>query len=224
MENNKLDRLFREKLETYESLPSAQAWSSVSRQSKRTQALDLRWKAAAVAFIALGAGVMLWQRSFDRGMEIAIADHPVKPESVALVEIYVPLEQPASMSTAKAPEKSEEKVKQHPVMTLAQEVLVNTVPEIPTIALAAKKEMLALDQPRAGEMDLSLKAVGVQESLPKAAVTIRYYAENATDSLDQGDKKGLGTFLAKAQTFNPAAFLADLRTAKDDLLRSKRLN
>ncbi len=228
MENNKLDRLFREKAEHYEVQPSKDAWNQIAGQTSTASNNSWVWKVAASVILLIAVSLIFWQRSMDTPLEYAMMDFPPVPaDSFEIHDFELSTEAVAFEPATTSPQEVQADVppSTQQVAHEQSDVAERTPEVIPMLTLSTKKEVLAIEQPVPNRVPMAVPSLEMpmEDLVPEGpAVTIRYYADNTEVLADstQG-KKRFGNFLARAQAFQPGVLLADLRAAKDDLFRSK---
>ena len=210
MNNENVDRLFREHAEKYEVKPGATAWDTIHGQiGTKTSVWPTVWKVAAVLVVLLSSVIVLF-----RGQESStitwsgIADYPQLTEAAVdweLPQVATMVDRTDVRAISKPVKTSVPTVKER-VQVVASP---NERPYLELQSISIAWEITIPDKPE-------LYIVPVEE----ISIKIRYYA---SEPEPVKTKKSLGHFLARAQQkLNPDGLLADLRTAKDDLFRSNK--
>ncbi|MEM9325361.1 MAG: hypothetical protein AAGA85_06885 [Bacteroidota bacterium] len=224
MEINKIDQLFREKTEAHEAQPSAKAWEQIAARTQQNNGAPFLWKVAAAITIVASGLLLYWQQG-EPYMQYVTVDHPVPPQNESGLEVY-DFEVPAAMVAVQTatpilatPLKAHSSAPPEAATTSTAEVAMM---EVPTIELSTRSALVAVEGPHLPSVVESVDTEPLKDT-DDPVVSIKYYADAST-SEGKENKKKFSTLLAKAQTFSPGEFLADLRAAKDDLLRSKKMN
>lgn len=238
MDQESIDRLFREKLNGLEVAPSAEAWSQVEKKIHPNKTPIVYWVAASVTLLII-SWVVWPKQEIESDQLLSEVDHPVMIESNNLVNPIA-----AELSEKKAVKikevnKTQLKVQQ-PVQTqlvAAQEPVFidKSIDEIPAEELLQPKEETTTivaseeeDQPLLEEVtEDPVKAE--TEEVKYSTVKITYIASSkpakpVIDFNEEAQKTDstnvLKKFIAFADKIDPGEMLADIKTAKDNLLRN----
>ena len=205
MENNELDRLFREKASDFQLDPTHASWEVVRAniENKKNHSLWLWRIAACLTGIAI-VSYLLWSPVERQvAMKTVIADHPahvlldiqlIAPHRAPIVSRdHLEINRKESDVTMEIPDAGREAVS-----LFAME----------TLEIKSRKNLLATSQPDIGSIELNMPG-----KMAPPVVSIKYFAGEKAN-----EKRGFGQLLAKAQTFNPGEFLGNLRAAKDEMI------
>lgn len=226
MDQQNIDRLFREKLDTLEVTPSAEAWSQVEKSIRPRKNTTFYWVAASVTLLI--ASWLVWpaQEITSANSILSDVNHPMMEQQPPL-EIPVAVDLPEKKSPAPVRRDVTPKATQPTVQfasidakDAAQESNNDiTLPELETINTVAMAE---IEEPSAEDMKLPEQ---VEEEKPDyRTVKITYIASASTPEkvdIQKADSTNvLKKFIALAEKIDPGDVLADIRTAKDNFISS----
>lgn len=224
MDQQTIDRLFREKLDGNEVAPSPKSWSEVEKQIGGKKKPTILWIAASISLLALTW--FFWSENQMNSIEIASQeiDHPVllenseltSPVAVALQEQRmvhqrvrrIAKARPLPAAVASVPISTEEVL----------EVEGNVLPEDSKSLVAVEETSLLPDA------DAAIEAISKEVVSPVyKPVKITYIAASSKQRDEvvpaKNDSTGvLKKFIAFTEKIAPGEVLADLKTAKDNLL------
>lgn len=221
MDQHNIDRLFREKMDGLEAVPSANSWSQVEKRLKSKRKPAYYWVAAAVTLIALSWTFTLYESN----PETTIADLEITyPPAQMAKEFEIPV---AAQLTKK------QEVKSNVLIAAPRKAQVATVqnstpkppkaenmptlePKLETVLVADVTEKQPLDE-------ITIDPVKDEPELARSTVKITYIASK--ENIDSFDAKSSNDstskfkrFIAFAEKIDPGEMLADIKTAKDNLL------
>jgi len=219
MENNKIDRLFQDKLSRYEIEPTPGAWQAVQSQMATRRRPNM-WYAVAAAVAVLAVVSVLITRSDEVLPQGAMAegkiDHPV-PQTP--VQWNIPTDandpQPQTVSTERVKPRNSTTVPselahvQEPVTQPSGESELLNVPDftMPSEAVAQVESEPATDREEA------------IEALPGVSVQITY---KSTPPVAAPQKSKIEKLWAKARDIKPGDMLGSIRETKNDFFNGKK--
>lgn len=220
MDQQKIDRLFREKMDSLEVMPSTGAWAQVEKQIRPKKSFKIYWAAAAVTL--LFASWLFWPTQVNMkftpiATEVNQPPFMETPDFI-LVEIKVinkeqktPIKKEITISTQSqlvAVEKTTEEARQ----SLVEEVPVLEMETESAVAIAEVEQPMIIDE------------LITEKPIVISPVKITYIASassNVTEELQKVDSAGaFKKFIAFAEKIDPGEVLADFKTAKDNLLNN----
>lgn len=212
MDQNRLDRFFREGTEYYEVQPSQEAWKRLESKVRPGRS-RVYYAVAAVITMILSVTVAVYiikDQGIDSGQHMAISiDSPQKPlvEVIQLPELIqmrdkvekgiIERIQPLAVETAYEVEQEKESSKV-PIIVIEPIELTG-------------KGMAQLDY----QLDWTIDELSGYEK--KSTIKIKYFTQVGAD-LEEKPSEKIGKWISKAQDVSPAQVLASIRNAKDDLL------
>ena len=222
MDQQNIDRLFREKLGQMEIKPSANAWSKVEKQIRPNKTPMIYWVAASVSLLLISW--ILWPEVTTEQQFTQIASEVNAPTQVDMPEFVMPA------IDKKDDEKPKEDrtipVRKRPLQTQfasnKQEApKMEKVEEQMSVIEAEAKTMVAsveIDAPETLE-----GAIEEPNRTEYKAIKITYIASasgsETKEDIQKSDSTGvLKKFIAFAEKIDPGDMLADIKTAKDNLL------
>lgn len=222
MDQQKIDRLFREKLDQVEVTPSEQAWAQVEKQIGTKKTLSFYWVAASVALFLVSW--IVWPEAKAPEGFTPIAGTISSPARTEMPAFQLPeeKEQPkinvASVRKVRHSQQNQLAVAEPKVQTktVVDEVVENPSEVITLASLTTEKT--EQDESTTASIELPAKAV---EEKPTRAIKITYIAsaDTKTEVVQKSDSSGvLKKFIAFAGKIDPGDMLADIKTAKDNLL------
>lgn len=228
MDQQKIDRLFREKLDGYESAPSTDAWAQVEAQiGTGKKPIVLYWVAAAVSILAISWVVWPREAPIDSTPIASEVNHPLRREAPQFTVPLVAVESPKKQKSTPTNNI------QHSTQLVAQE-LNSTTPDkkveeasMPLIEMDTKEVVAVaeLERPEIQELPTNMEPESVIEEPLKfdlSKVKITYIASEAkAEKTQEADSVGgIKKLFAIAGKISPGDVLADIRTAKDDFISS----
>lgn len=226
MDQQNIDRLFREKLGQMEETPSANAWSKVEKQIRPKKTPIVYWIAASVSLLLISWTIWPEVNTQQRTPIASEVNHPVyqgHPEFVVPVL-----------------EKSEENKNKQKQNTEPQKAPRNKSNNMPQVQFAVNEapqpEQKADETSQLVEVEAKTMVAEVEVNQPETldevkaemnkpefrTVKITYIASStgaATENIQKQDSTGvLKKFIAFAEKIDPGDMLADIKTAKDNLL------
>lgn len=245
MDQQKIDRLFREKLDGFEASPSPQAWSEVERRiGAKKSTSTFYWIAASISAIIVSWIVWPTQPANPAGEIAGDVNHPA-------IQATPNWEIPVLANSQNEEKSVEEENAQPQVTTQSTTSLVAQVPArddqeeqvelieneaTPNIELETQNTVAVVDEfipnPLVDEVDMN----PIEDATPTSneasdpikidlsKVKITYIAANAADTNEQKQEKdsvgALKKFIAFAGKISPGDVLADIRTKKDDFINN----
>lgn len=222
MDHNKIDSLFREKLDGFEVTPSASAWSELEGKIGSRKKLPVYWVAASIALLLLaGITVLEITKPTNDALALGIIDHPTLENEQAFPS-PVPVKIKTELTTTSSTKK---KTKSLPNLLMTQvspkkkkaDDLVN-IPEKESTA-----EMAMLNQnPSEEKTDGSPSTTIVNEKAKTYQVKITYIASNQNKAMMTKSKADsvskIKKVIAFAEKIDPGQMLATFKMTKDYLL------
>ncbi|WP_420575948.1 hypothetical protein [Ekhidna sp.] len=221
MDQQNIDRLFREKLGQMEVKPSANAWSKVEKQIRPNKTPMIYWVAASVSLLLITW--IVWPEATTEHQFTQIASEVNAPTQVDMPEFVMPA---IDKEDEKPKEDRTRPVRKRPLQTQfvsnQQEApKMEKVEEQMPVMEAEAKTMVAsaeIDAPETLE-----DAIEVPNKTEYKAIKITYIASasgsETKEDIQKTDSTGvLKKFIAFAEKIDPGDMLADIKTAKDNLL------
>lgn len=222
MDQQNIDRLFREKLDDFEITPSPKAWNEVEKRIGKKKNYTFYWIAASISLLAISWVVWPVQKSDSVGIASYEIDHPTLMQSP---EMRVPVA--AELDEIDEPEVRATTIRKEPkiqlVATEKVEVIEKNNDDKLILDQVEKKTIVATVEPDMLPINEISETVDIIE--PKiSAVKITYIATNK-DEINKKELKSDSTgvlkkFIAFTEKLDPGEMLADIKTAKDNLLSS----
>ncbi|WP_420317982.1 hypothetical protein [Ekhidna sp.] len=222
MDQQNIDRLFREKLDQMEVTPSSKSWSQVEKQIRPKKTPVLYWVAASISLL-----IMSWFVWSDRPSQTEtfnpIASEVNHPLPSRTPEFIVPVVKAEDKKPVikKSPEPRKESTIQ-PQFAENSEKATNEdkLEELPILEVESKTMVATEDVEKPEILE------NVKESINKPefrTVKITYIASSNNNSVQANTEKTDSTgvlkkFIAFAEKIDPGDVLADIKTAKDNLL------
>ena len=228
MDQQNIDRLFREKLDQMEVSPSANSWSQVEGQIRRKKKPVVYWVAASISLLLLSWTV--WPGKSENESLTPIASevsHPLQSDSypefvLPTFKKEVKKEPDRDLDGLARKEASQFASKKETISIpkdVRESVKMNKVPEPKT--MVAKTEIVKPEvlQP---EIQIDNEALKEESKPILKTVKITYIASNTKPKQEETIKSDTsGVFkkvIAFAGKIDPGEMLADMKTAKDNLL------
>ncbi len=229
MDQQKIDQLFREKLDSYEVPPSNQAWSEVEkRMGAGKSSTKFYWIAAAVSMILVSWAVWPDQRSENFTPIASEVNHPTLDVQLewSIPEIEKELIKEPEPKIVK--QSTVQLVAKEPAKNQVKDILEETIEEIPEQKLDIQTAVADIDS-----QELENTAPEIEETSEKtietpidnkikvdlSKVKITYIAASPVEKEQEKDSVGaFKKFIAFAGKLSPGEMLADLKTKKDDLI------
>jgi hypothetical protein len=218
MDQQRIDQLFRENLDQIEVTPSPQAWSRVERQIQPKKTYSFYWIAASISLLLISW--LVWPES-NHTSQTPIAGEVNYPPSWHMPSLEIPPVDEQNPSTAVLEPKTR-KEKPRSTQVLAQSIPENTemdVQESTVVSLEAKEMVANLE---IEEPEVLPQTVEKAKQPEIGAIKITYIAStrNRTHPVaHQSDTTGvLKKIIAFTEKIDPGEMLADIKTAKDNLL------
>lgn len=217
--SNKVDKLFKDKLEGHSLQPSAQAWDKVEAHLGKKNKMVL-WVRVAAAIALLGLLVFAalnWTGSYEKTQHELVKGDDKTPKNDPVEEIKQPIAKEEVKSQKKEvrsqkPVVSQENVARKPETTNLQPE--TTVPE--SKAEEPVEQIAVVEEPK--------KGITLSYTLPKKGITLTYSLpsvkkpEEALDEPLVAKKTGFERVLEIANEVKNGDPLAELREAKNDIL------
>lgn len=230
MDQQKIDRLFREKLDSFEATPSDQAWSVVEKKiGARRNPVKFYWIAASISAIIISWVVWPKDANTDFTPIASEVNHPIldKTPEWSIQAVTKETEEEKEMKAVQP-----KTVNPPAVQLVAQEPVKNEIKETAQEEIKAPVEELnlktAVAEVTTQELEASpneTDALEVEEPVQEkikvdlSKVRITYIAANAEEKKQEKDSVGaFKKFIAMAGKLSPGDVLADLKTKKDDFI------
>lgn len=221
MDQNKIDRLFREKMNNLEVTPSAEAWSQVEKKIRPKKSLKVYW--ATAASILIFASWLLWpsQAELDQTPIASEISYPPILESTeyTFAEIKVIEEKGKSSKNNVTVRKAK------PQFVAKDSKSINQIkPAIEEIAPLEVETKTAVAVVELDEPDAIKELKTTNDVNDFSAVKITYIASTQAQAEEELQKKdtanGFKKFIAFAEKIDPGEMMADFKSAKDNLLNN----
>lgn len=219
MDQNKIDRLFREKMDNLEVMPSAGAWSQVEKQIRPKSSFKVYWAAAAVALIF--ASWLLWPSQADLN-QTPIASEVTYPPILEFPD-FVFAEIKVAEEEVEALKRNNE-VRKAQVQLVAKDESKNEIQ--PVIEEITPMEIESKSAVAVAEIDNLEIIQELEDNVVDdfSSVKITYIASNnkgATEELQKPDSaSAFKKFIAFAEKIDPGEMMAEFKSAKDNLLNN----
>jgi len=226
MDQHNIDRLFREKMDSLEVTPAANSWSQVEKRLKPTRKPTYYWVAAAVALFVISWILVPNHGSLDKQITNIKITHPPLQESEGF-EIPVAI---ALKESKEFHKKAHSQVTKRVLATSAKQPIsklqepkedlsVFQELESKTTVIAEVSETigtLVIEEPSVEPVDNNRESV-------RNIVKITYIASNNREPVAEVTNTSDSTsrfkkLIAFAEKIDPGEMLADIKTAKDNLL------
>ena len=231
MDQRKIDRLFREKLDTHEVVPSSQAWEKVEKQiSSRNNQRGYYWIAAAVSLIMIGW--FAWPSENVKNEWLPIAseiNHPKQLDffdftwSIPAIKQKAQMRIPQPVATIKNPDPLDK-----PVASIVKSEHSNIELYEPETMNESKSFVAELEEGEIFNQPISPKGDELETRVARVKITYISSSKKQTLIQPEDSSKRFKKLFAFAENLSPGEVLADLRSAKDDFfndgLKSKKKN
>lgn len=236
MDQQKIDRLFREKLDSFEVAPSAKSWSEVERKiGANGSPAKFYWIAAAVSAIIISWAAWPQEPAMNFTPIASEVNRPV-PETVPEFTLPILIEETQEkMVQPKVRRQLDvQLVAQEPVKVQKDEMLAERVEKLPIVEAEPK---IAVAVVEVEEIDLNTVDLTTMETEDKVEVAVEgkkqdnkikvdlskvkitYIAATTAETTQEKDSVGaFKKFIALAGKISPGDVLADMKTAKDDFI------
>ncbi len=190
---NKMDELYKNKLENHSLPPSAEAWEKVERQLEKKSKPVIWWHAAAAVLLvgAVGWWAYTWQTSNTVSQMVATMDNP-------------PAQSPAAIAKPPiAPSPSITEPAQLPPKKIAKAVLTKTATpkssanQQPTLAIT-KSETNSIEVPVAAQIVLPSEAAPAGAAQPQKPIVLEFTLQpiaNETVAKAHAEKRSIKSVL-----------------------------
>jgi len=225
MDQQTIDRLFREKLDGNEVNPSPKSWNEVEKQIGGKKKPTILWIAASVSILALTW--FIWSENQMSSIEIASKeiDHPVllkNSELTSPVAAVLPEQKKVDLRVRKVSNATPSASAVASITISPKEVLKVEKNEV----AEDSKNLVAMEEtPLLPEEDTAIEVVPEEVLSPVyKTVKITYIASSSSKESSEvatakSDSTGvLKKFIAFTEKIAPGEVLADIKTAKDNLL------
>ena len=222
MDQQNIDRLFREKLGQVEVIPSANAWSRVEKQIRRKKTPVIYWVAASVSLLFIFR--MIWPDASQQELTPIASEinHPVY-QSTPDFAVPVLATEKENEEQVKVSQKVQQKTR--PQVQFAINKSEDKKAEISEDVTPATDDIATKTMIVGGELakpEIMVEIKDVVERPEFRAVKITYIASSGnstTANSQKNDSTGvLKKFIAFTEKIDPGDMLADIKTAKDNLL------
>ncbi len=225
MDQQKIDRLFREKLDSYEVTPSDQSWLEVEKKiGAAKSSTKFYWIAAAVSVIIV-SWVVWPQNKVENLTPIASeVNHPVLETQIEFewaipaVENVIVKDEPKVIKQSTV-----QLVAQEPIKDQVDQVLEEVIKDVPEVELNTRTAVAEVEiEEENPQLEIENTIEKPTESKIKvdlSKVKITYIAANAAEKKQEKDSVGaFKKLIAFAGKISPGEVLADLKTKKDDFI------
>jgi hypothetical protein len=217
MDQQKIDRLFREKMDNLEVMPSAGAWAQVEKQIRPKKSFKIYWAAAAVTL--LFASWLFWPTQVN--LELTPIASEVNQPPFMETPDFIMTEIKVAKASENAPLKKNVAVSSQRQLVAKEEpkkAIKPLIEDIPLIEMETKSATAIAEIEQAGVND----KLTTEKPVAFAPVKITYIA-SASSSVNEELQKtdsasAFKKFIAFAEKIDPGEVLADFKTAKDNLL------
>ncbi|MEQ9403056.1 MAG: hypothetical protein RIM99_05680 [Cyclobacteriaceae bacterium] len=222
MDQQKIDQLFREKLDSFEVAPSAGAWSKVEKKiTTERNPVKFYWIAASVSLLII-TWVVWPQESVNDLTPIASEiNHPVQIEGPELLLPQAPVitKKEERLVVAKVMKQPAAQLVANTTEAGSKEAMEESIPELNIENAVVNTETMqpeVLKQPELEKLETFEPAAGFETDLSKVKIT---YISSATEKRQAPDSvSGIKKLFAIAGKLSPGDVLADIKTAKDDFI------
>lgn len=223
MDRQNIDRLFREKLDHLEVTPSSGAWSKVEKQIRPKKTLVVYWVAASISLILLSWAVLPEVNNSESFTPIASEVSYPTPEQTP--DFALPETEEEEIKEESIPSVIKTPQRTTPQVQLAANDLENVkkeVTETPVFEDLEEKTMVAEVKMETPEIPNEIiKEVKKPEFRTVKITYIASSGNNKPEETQKADSVGaLKKIIAFAEKIDPGDMLADIKTAKDNLLNS----
>ena len=228
MDQQKIDRLFREKLDHLEVTPSADSWSQVEKSIRPKKTPLVYWIAASVTLFVI-SWILRPETSQTSSLPmVSDASHPVNQQSPDF--ILPVIERKEDNKASKTIDKAKTVDSNRTETRIEQQFAVNESKKEETetteIIVPEHEEMdngtavAEIEEPVAPE-EAADEATAFAEKPVYSSVKITYIASSKKETkeeIQKNDSTGvLKKFIAFTGKIDPGNMLADMKTAKDNL-------
>ena len=224
MDQQNIDRLFREKLDHMEVSPSANAWSKVEGQIRPKKRPIVYWVAASISLLLMSW--MIWPEASNREALTPIASevsHPVQLHDLS-PEFVLPVIEKKSVKKVETNSVKNETIryasKKEPTSIpdkIKEPIIKKEIPESKTLVAEVVNETVLIDEVVKEDPKPTFKAVKITYIASNTAVAKEEVTKNDTTGVFK-------KVIAFAGKIDPGEMLADIKTAKDNLLNGSRKN
>ncbi|WP_436517545.1 hypothetical protein [Ekhidna sp. To15] len=224
MDQQNIDRLFREKLGQLEVTPSAKGWSQVEKQIRPKKTPIVYWVAASVSLLFISW--MVWPEATEPTLTTVASEvnYPVNQELPSFELPVIKTQEEDKVKSLPQPvQKTQNQVIQEPQFAVNEtkdeksDIIKDVAPEIEELNASHAVAEVELEEP------VILEEVKDEVEKPTfRAVKITYIAsagKSTKEDVQKNDSTGvLKKFIAFTEKIDPGDMLADIKTAKDNLL------
>lgn len=226
MDQQNIDRLFREKLDDFEITPSPEAWSKVEKRISKRKRPAIYWIAASITLALISWFVWPESKTNEIGIASQEIDHPILSKAPQLgIPVAADLDQPKKSKVYDSNNQNRQIQ-----MVASREIQV--VKEV--------KNSNDILQETNGKTEVAMEKIEVPEKTVEeitkqpdiieekfSIVKITYIASTNANRVNKGitnkelksDSTGvLKKFIALTEKLDPGEMLADIKSAKDDLI------
>ncbi|GAB4247232.1 MAG: hypothetical protein Tsb0034_26380 [Ekhidna sp.] len=230
MDHQNIDRLFREKLDSLEAVPSSKAWTELEQQLRpKNKGISVYWVAASIVAIVIASTLLITRNDhLDNGAIIAENDYPAlaqQPKFEAPVAAVLNENEGQKNSNTRTKSlKSKVKTVNSSLASMEASTKKIASDAVDSIAALDIKTMVASEE--TSILPEEIEQISIQSPLEtsseKKKIKITYIASNvkpAENQIQDRDSTGvLKKFIAFAEKIDPGEMLADIRTAKDNFI------
>ncbi len=223
MDQQNIDRLFREKLHGNEVKPTPNAWTEVEKQLGNKRKPFYYWIAASTVLFVISWVLWPQQEINYRSISAQEIDHP-KLEDTFIQSTPIAAKLPVNAIKVKPKVKSRPKVETiKPLLATADPDEVENMMSVAMMEEESKSDLMEVQETKDTATNSNDYAFPEEKETPVyKTVKITYIASNKNRvSQDQVKADSAGVFkkfIAFTEKIDPGEMLADIKTAKDNLL------
>jgi hypothetical protein len=219
MDQQKIDRLFREKMDNLEVMPSAGAWAQVEKQIRPKKSFKIYWAAAAVTL--LFASWLFWPTQVN--LELTPIASEVNQPPFMEIPDFIMIEIKVVKRNENAPLKKNVAISNQGQLVAkkeSKEVIKPLIEDIPLLEMETKSAVAIaeIEQPAVIDKLITENTVAIS---PVKITYIASASNSVNEELQKTDSaSAFKKFIAFAEKIDPGEVLADFKTAKDNLLNN----
>ncbi len=212
MEENKLDKLFRESAEQFSPTPIPSSWTMIENQLEDRKAPIWKYTTIAASVVLIIGFILFINKGTFNSQENTIIAQIEVPEKKHEIQLNLKVPTYSSLSISV---KTENSINKKPILDRSMQDLA--------IEETTNLEILVIDIERINSISI---ASSVSPELPdifkesEAIIQIKYYAD-ATQTEKPSSKRKIGDLIDIAQSTSPAEVLANIREVKDNFISTK---
>jgi hypothetical protein len=218
MDENKIDRLFKEKIEIFEITPAPKSWDEIDgRIGSKSVNWMLIGRVAAAVLIMLSVSLLFIEdhvESIEVAQNVAVDElvnpDPVKESNVEFIADAL-VDEDKSMITKEVV----------PMIVVSDPIHTEIQFELPQPDKMQLLTLTSISYAKIGDHMIEnqqFEVIHAGSKEPKISIT---YIAEATPAQEKSSKGKLGKLWQYAKNSSPAEIMADIRDAKDQFLESK---